>query len=819
MNFIERSNLPVASKVPEIVKTLEKNGCAVLSAAPGAGKTTLVPPALLFAPFTAGKRIYLLEPRRVAARAAAQRIAALLGEKCGESCGYIVRGESCISERTRLFVVTEGVMLRKIQEDPLLEEVSTIIFDEFHERNCDGDLCLTFVWDVRKNLNPELNILVMSATLAAEKIQHFLDNAPLIEASGRQFPVEVLHSEISADLFDPVPAVVKGVCRLYREYAGDMLVFLPGMREIDTAAEILLNVLPAEALILKLHGALESREQDKALAPTPENCRKIVLATNVAESSITIDGVTCVVDCGLEKHLRYDAASELPFLETVRISLASAVQRSGRAGRTAPGVALRLWNAFDERSMKEQSVPEILEAELTSLRLEVAAWGARPAALQWLDAPPDAAVKKAELLLAELGALDKDNVLTPLGRLLVRLPVHPRLGMMLLKAQKLSLAPLAAEIAAILEERDRFNGTDLTERIFFMRKNPGKFHRQIQNRNQFLHLLGEKYREVPLEHTGVLVGFAYPDWIGRHREKFGRNYLLAGGRGAQLPLEDEMIKHEFLAVARLEGSTRSDAAIRLAAPVSREELEEYFPERFSEKYRVEFDMEKERALARKEFCFGNIVLSSAPAEPPPGSLEKALVQAAVDRKIPLPPVEAKSAVYLLKRLCFASLQDPEKYPGWNMENFSTRLLEELPELISGVKTFRELKNLDWYSLLRTMATWEVFSELERDYPESFVSPAGSSHKIDYEQEQPTLSAKIQEFYGVKKHPSVGRKNFPLRVELLSPAGRPVQITTDLPGFWSGNWPLVQKEMKSCYPKHFWPDTPATENPRFLKRKP
>ncbi|MBQ8753806.1 MAG: ATP-dependent helicase HrpB [Lentisphaeria bacterium] len=818
MNFIERSNLPVASKVPEIVKTLDEAGCLVLSAAPGAGKTTLVPPALLCAPFTAGKRIYLLEPRRVAARAAAQRIAALLGEKCGESCGYIVRGESCISAETRLFVVTEGVMLRKIQEDPLLEEVSTIIFDEFHERNCDGDLSLTFVWDVRKNLNPELNILVMSATLAAEKIQRFLDNAPLIEASGRQFPVEILYSETSADIFDPVPAAVKGVCRLYREYAGDMLVFLPGMREIEAAAEALQNILPDAAYILKLHGSLESKEQDKALAPTPENRRKIVLATNVAESSITIDGVTCVVDCGLEKHLRYDAASELPFLETVRISQASAIQRSGRAGRTAPGVALRLWTAFDERSMKAQSIPEILDAELTSLRLELAAWGAAPEALQWLDAPPDAAIKKAEMLLAELGALDNDKALTALGRQLVKLPVHPRLGMMLLRAKELKLAPLAAEIAAVLEERDRFNHADLSERISAMRRTPGRFFRQIQNRDQFLHLLHEKYQECSTELAGVLVGFAYPDWIGKSREKFGRSYLLAGGRGAQLPLDDEMVKHEFLAVARLEGSTRSDAAIRLAAPVSREELEEYFPERFAERYRVEFDMEKERALARKELCFGNIVLSSAPAEPPPGSLEKALVQAAVDRKIPLPPVEAKSAVYLLKRLCFASQQEPEKYPAWDMENFSTRLLEELPELISGVKTFRELKNLDWYSLLRTMATWEVFSELERDYPESFVSPAGSSHKIDYEQEQPTLSAKIQEFYGVKKHPSVGRKNFPLRVELLSPAGRPVQITTDLPGFWSGNWPLVQKEMKSRYPKHFWPDTPATEDPRFLKRK-
>ena len=817
--FWQKSDLPVAAEIPAILNALEQSGTLVLSAAPGAGKTTLVPPALLDAAFAAGKNIYLLEPRRVAARSAAYRIASLLGEECGDSCGFIVRGESCVSSRTRLFVVTEGVMLRKLQDDPLLEDVGVIIFDEFHERNCDGDLALTFAWDIRKNLNSELRILVMSATLAAEEIQQFLDGAPLIEASGRQFPVEIKYNEDSLNITDPVPQVIRGVCQLYRESAGDMLVFLPGMREIDLAAEALLNVLPPEAYILKLHGSLDIREQDKALLPPPAGRRKIVLATNVAESSITIDGVTCVVDCGLEKHLRYDTASQLPFLETVRISRASAVQRSGRAGRTAPGKALRLWNAFDEQMMPQAGIPEIREADLASLRLEVAAWGTEIGDLKWPEPPPEPSVRQAEVLLRELGALDEDNHLTNRGRQLVKFPVHPRLGMMLLKGAELGLGSLASEIAAILEERDRFCHADLSERILAMRNTPGKFFRQVQNRNQFLRLLREKYQEQPLEQAGILIASAYPDWIGKSREKFGHSYLLAGGRGAQLPTDDEMVKYEFLAVARLEGAQTGNAMIRLAAPLSREDLENHFPEKFAEKIRVEFDAEKERAMARKEWCFGSIVLSSTPTEPPPGGLENALVRAAVERKIPLPPADEKAAVCLLKRLWFASAQDAEKYPDWQAESWQTKLIEELPPLISGAKSFRDLKNLDWCSILRTMATWEICNELEKDYPERFVTPAGSSHRIDYEQEIPTLSARIQEFYGVKKHPSVGRKNVPLRVELLSPAGRPVQITTDLPGFWNGNWPLVQKEMKSRYPKHFWPDAPGDEDPRFLKRKP
>lgn len=815
MKPFNTTDLPVHDVLPALTEALRTRGVAVLSAAPGAGKTTLVPPTLLEAPFLTDKIIYLLEPRRVAARAAARRIAALLDEPVGGRCGYMVRGDSRCSDRTRLFVVTEGIMLRKLQRDPFQEGVGAILFDEFHERNLDGDTALAFALDIRKNLNPELRLLIMSATLDLSAVSRVLGDAPVIDAPGRQFPVEIRWSENRLNPLRPVPDVARGTIRLYRESEGDLLVFLPGMREIDECARILTDALPKEALILKLHGSQEPREQDVALAPPPPGRRKVILATNVAESSITIDGVIGVVDSGLERRLRYNPAAGLSFLETVPISQASAAQRSGRAGRTAPGIALRLWNAMYHNTMPPQGAAEILEADLSRFRLEIAAWGTSPDQLDWIDAPAAANLRTAETLLRKLGAFDAQNQLTPRGRKLATLPVHPRIGMMLLRAKELHLVPLAAEIASILEERPdrRFHDADLTGRLLAFRRNPGDYRPQETIYRQLLQLLDEPDRELPTDRIGLLLAFAFPDWIARAREHHGRNYLLAGGCGGALPPDDDLVRHEFLAVAQLEGGAGKEPMIRLAAPFSEEELREFFSDCFELQDTVEFDPERERAFARRETRFGALILGSKPVDVSPEALTEAVVRAALSRNMPLPPEEEKAARRLLERVRFAARREPQNYPDWSAD----KLPENLLPFLTGVRSFRDLKNSDWLSHMQNALGYETLQTLNHCYPDNFTTPTGATHKIDYSGELPTLSVQIQELYGVNRHPCVGRDSSALRLELLSPARRPVQITTDLPGFWHGNWPLVQKEMKSRYPKHFWPDDPANESPKFLKR--
>lgn len=814
MNIPDYIDLPVRSVLPELAAALRVHSGAVLAAAPGAGKTTLVPPALLDE-FDGG--IVLLEPRRVAARAAARRIASLLGEPVGKRAGYVVRGESRVGAETRITVMTGGVLLRRLRRDPELEGISLVIFDEFHERSLDADLGLAFTLDVRENLRPDLKLLVMSATLETERVASLLGGVPVIEASGRQFPVEIRYGEGGLDRYHPEQETVRATIRLYREIDGDLLVFLPGMREIDLCAGMLRESLPEEALILKLHGSLSAAEQDLALAPPPPGRRKVVLATNVAESSITIDGVTGVVDSGLERHLRFDPAAGFSFLEVMPISKASAAQRSGRAGRTRPGVAVRLWNAVEERSRSERTLPEILEADLTPFALEVAAWGTGVEMLRWLDPPPVSALSAARKVLGELGAVTDEGRITELGRAFAELPVHPRLAAMLFASHERGIAPLGCEIAAILEERDAFRGfcgADLRERIRRMRSNPGAFRQQHVIRRQLLELLHEKERVCDVEESGLLVAFAFPEWIGRARSRHGQSYLLSGGSGAVLAEGDDLCGHEFLAVARLSGGGR-EPAIRLAAPVDPETLFDAFADRLSEIDVIEFDPDRERVLARRESRFGAIVLTSTPLEnPPQEALAEAVLAAAQSRNLKLPPPEAKSAGAFFERVCFAHRQEPESYPDWS-GNFAG----EAAPFLGNVRSFADLRKLDWCEVLRSMLGFALLRELDASYPEAFTTPAGARHRIDYGNEQPTLSAKVQEFYGVTAHPVVGRKRIPLRIELLSPALRPVQVTTDLPGFWRGSWELVRKEMKSRYPKHLWPEDPASEKPTLRSVKP
>ncbi|MDR0932840.1 MAG: ATP-dependent helicase HrpB [Victivallales bacterium] len=812
MNSYENIDLPVKTVLPELITALRNFSGAVLSAAPGAGKTTLVPLALLEA--FAGK-VILLEPRRVAARAAARRIASLLGESVGQSVGYIVRGENRTGAKNRLTVMTNGVLLRLLRQDPELKDVGILIFDEFHERKLDSDLGLAFALDVQKHLRNDLKILIMSATLESGQIAKLLNNAPIVNAPGRQFPVEIRYSSGNLDRYNPAPEVARVILKLFGEIDGDLLIFLPGVREIDTCAELLENSLPDDALLLKLHGSLESSEQDRVLYPPPPGRRKIVLATNVAESSITIDGIVAVVDSGLERRMRFDPAAGFSFLELMPISKASAIQRAGRAGRTRPGVAIRLWNAHEELTRRDQTLPEVLEADLCALALESAAWGTRAEDLSWLNPPPDAALSVARKTLTALGALDKFGKITRRGRELAELPIHPRLGAMLLTAKEHNLVPLGCELAALLEERDafrRFGSADLRLRISRMRSKPSEFRNQYVIFRQLLELMNEKKQICDLEKVGILIATAFPDWVGKARTRHGGRYILSGGSGAILMEKDDLGGEDFIAVARLSGGG-NEPTIQLAAPIDLEELTEYLGDRLNEVDTIEFEPEKECIVARRELRFGEIVLRSLPLENPPREeITKAVVAEALNRGFALPPAEEKSALYLFNRIAYAHRQEPDKYPDWG-EGFAQKISPYLPN----VRSFAQLRKVDWLKLLRDLLG-ENLRDLDANYPEFFITPAGAKHLIDYAQLQPTLSAKIQEFYGVKIHPTVGKKRIPLRIELLSPAQRPVQITMDLPGFWRGNWSFVLKEMKSRYPKHLWPDDPAAANPTLLSVK-
>ncbi|MDD3885813.1 MAG: ATP-dependent helicase HrpB [Victivallaceae bacterium] len=801
-NFIAQSDLPVKAVLPELLSALNTLRRAVLTAAPGAGKTTLAPPALALRPDFKGK-VALIEPRRMAARAAAHRIARLSATACGDFCGYTVRGDSRVGANTRIQAMTPGVFLRILQDDPELSDFGAVIFDEFHERGLESDFALTLTWDVANSLRNDLEILVMSATLDAARLSEFLQ-APIIDTPGKMFPVERLWSDGFPDLRNIAPATAKAVNAVWQMSTGDILVFLPGIREID-AVRTLLMLPHDKAEILTLHGSMPQDEQDKVLAPAPVGKRKVVLATNIAESSLTIDGVTAVVDSGLERRMRFDPASGLSFLETVRISRASAEQRAGRAGRTAPGIVLRLWNAKEHNMLCENIEPEIVNGELTSLRLQLAAWGASADALHWLTPPPAGALAAAASLLNKLGATNGDGTLTVLGRKLSQLPLHPRLGAMMLAARDWQLSPLAAEIAALLEERDRGDrsgSADIGLRVREMRRRPERFRNEETVIRQLLALEKTAYRTCDVNQCGRLIGTAYPEWISASRKSRSGNYLCTGGRGAKLMPGDDLAACDFLAAARLEGSG-SDSIIKLAAPLTRDEIDAYFARLISNREVCALDLVSGRVRAAREICLGEIVLSSAAMTPPPEAVAMALLEATPE----LPPPESAAARRLMARVRLLSQEDPAiEFPD------RAKIIAAALPFVAGMNSLDAVNRLDWCAVIRSLFSYDQLSRLDAEFPEEFRTPAGCAHKIDYEAEIPTVSARVQEFYGLKVHPSVGKKRLPLRLVLLSPAQRPIQITVDIVGFWHGSWELVRKEMRGRYPKHLWPDDPAESTP-------
>ena len=807
--------LPVEPFLGEIRRRVREEGRLLLTAAPGAGKTTCVPGALA-EEFPEG-RILMVEPRRVAAAAAACRISALAGREPGEYAGFSVRGEHCGGPRTRIMVMTPGVLLRKLQQDPALEEAACVIFDEFHERSAECDLLFTLLLESVKALRPGLRLVLMSATLETRRAGELLGCGTPLSVPGREFPVEQRWSE-SLCPRDRIPENMAGaILSMLGETEGNMLAFFPGTGEIRRCAALLDGRLPGHVFLEELHGALPLKEQSEVLSPAPAGYRKIVLCTNIAESSLTVADVRCVVDCGYERVPCYDPGSGLTFLETVPVSQASAAQRTGRAGRTAPGIALRLWNRESHAGRAPFRKPEMESCELASTALELALWGASPGQLEWLTPPPEGAYHEAVTLLKSLGALDAAGRPTATGKAMAAFPVHPRLAAMLLRGRELGVPGLAAALAALLENRSDTAfpaAADVEIQLDFLRANLKKYRAHRIVLDQLRNMMHAEPFDGDPALCGELLLAAFPERLAKLRRKGGLAYTLRNGRGAVLAENDPLRGSEFLVVPELGGRGTGDAPILRAAALDRERVLALAAGEIEEERRCFFDEETSKVIVRQIRRLGGIVLGETPVPPEPGEVPKALLAHAVSRNLKLIPPGDKAGTLLWERLCFAHREEPELFPEWSENKLAEEAWAFLPEL----KSPGQLSKVSWAPVLKALAGRALMEKLDRLYPEKFRSPAGAEHPIDYSGETPLLRVKLQEMLGVKTHPVTGMKKRPLKIELLSPALRPIQTTSDLPGFWHGSYELVRKEMKARYPKHLWPEDPAEALPTLRSVK-
>jgi ATP-dependent helicase HrpB len=814
--------LPVSEALPALRAALSNASNAVLIAPPGAGKTTIVPLALMEEAWAAEGRILVLEPRRVAARAAARRMASLIGEdQPGGTIGLATRLDRQFSDRTRVEVVTEGLLVRRLQTDPGLEGVAAIFFDEAHERNLDTDLALALALDLQRALRPELRLLAMSATLDGASFAGLMAEggtpAPVIESLGRAFPVEIRHR--ARDLRDPrdLPeAMASAIREALITHPGDVLAFLPGWGEIRRTAERLGGL---DALVLPLHGELPPAEQDRALNPAPDGQRKVVLATSIAETSLTVPGVRIVVDGGYRRAPRLDAASGLSRLVTLRIGTAAAEQRAGRAGRTAPGVAIRLWTEALHRGLPQADRPEILEAELSGLALDCAAWGAEPGALAFLDAPPAGTMAAARGLLRDLDALDETGRITETGRRMARMGTHPRLARMMLAAEGSAEKALAAELAALLEERDPLRGreapADIGLRLDLLAggdhaaADRGAVQRIRRAASLHRRRLGIGNGVVAEGDAGALLAAGFPDRIAARRGAMDGAFRLASGQGARITGVDPLAKAPLLAVADLE-IAGTEARIRMAAPIERAVLEARFPERLRREEGAAFDARTGAVLARRRLRFGPLVLEESPLpQADPAAMAAALAEAVASRGLrDLPWNEA--ARQTRARIGWMRQVEGEDWPDLTDEVLITSVGEWLEPHLAGLTRLQELAALDLAQILLGLLPWEARRILDQALPARLALPAGRSAAIDYAREVPTLEARAQHLFGVPGLPLLAAGRVALQVALLSPAGRPIAITGDLAAFWAGSWADVRKEMRGRYPKHAWPENPAAQ---------
>jgi len=809
--------LPIDAVLDELSATLESNNAAVLVAPPGAGKTTRVPLALLDAPWARNKKIIVLEPRRIAARASAERMAKSLGQRAGETVGYRVRFGSKISRATRIEVVTEGIFSRQILDDPELSGVAAVLFDEFHERSLDADLGLALARDAQTGLREDLRILVMSATLDGARVGKLLGDAPVIASEGRTFAVDTRYLGRKADV--PLERqMADAIATSLRADAGSVLAFLPGAAEIRRTQTFLSErIHDASIEIVPLFGALDASVQDRAIAPAPKGTRKVVLATSIAETSLTIEGVRIVVDCGLARVPRYEPDIGLTRLETVRASRAAVDQRRGRAGRTEPGVCYRLWDEPQTASLAAFTQPEILSADLSSLVLDLAQWGVSdPASLSFLDSPPGPALKEAKSLLRELGALDADGRITAEGQSLRALALPPRLARMIVDSHRFGVSQEAAEIAAVLTERglggdsaeldarlDQFR-RDRSQRASSARDMARRWAAQVASSSVTSSQGGEE------PGTGVMLAFAFPDRVARNRGN--GSFTLANGRGAMVEQTSALARAPYVAVAELTG-TAASGRILLAAPITAAEIERHFAAEIETADEISFDRGAMALRARRRRTLHAITLSEAPLQLAASDqtariFADGLVAAGLD-KLPW----SKPAQQWRDRVMFLRKAEGDSWPDLSDAALALRREDWLVPALYGKTALKDLPSGDLSEALMALLPWDLRTRLDREAPTHFEAPTGTMLAIDYEAEQgPTIAVRLQELFGLTAHPSLAKGAVPLVLELLSPAHRPVQVTRDLPGFWRGSYAAVRSDLRGRYPRHPWPEDPANALP-------
>ena len=814
---MKSSNLPIEDVLPTLCETLRDNTRAVLVAPPGAGKTTRVPLVLSDAAWLAGQRIVMLEPRRLAARTAAERLAANSGGKVGGRVGLKARMVSRVSRETQIEVVTEGVFARMILDQPDLSGIGLVIFDEYHERSLDADFGLALALDAQAGLREELRILVMSATLDGARVAGMLGDCPVVESAGQAYPVATTY--LGRDPAAPLERqVARAVGQALRETRGDILVFLPGQGEIRRCETLLAETPSADTLVTPLYGAMAPADQDRAISPAAPGVRKIILATAIAETSLTIDGVTCVIDSGLAREPRYDVGARMTRLATVRVSRASADQRRGRAGRLGPGHCYRLWAEPETDSLLAHSTPEILSSDLTGLVLDCAHWGvAHPSDLIWLDPPPNAGVDAAIADLTALDALDARGRLTEFGTALRSLPVPPHLAAMICRAAEHGQSHDAAELAALLVERGLGgNDADLDLRL-------QRFRSDKSGRAKGMRRLAERWAQAaeetigrttnngaPLSTAGLLA-LAYPDRIAMARGTDGR-YLMAGGAGAQLPPEESLSRSRYLVVAESQGAARA-GRITAAAALDDAELEIVARDRIHSDIVVSFDVQSRSVRARRERRLGAIRLASEPIPPPEGPETAACLCEGIATIGVAALPWSKSQGALRQRVGFLRAGSPDSWPDLSDAALGQSVEDWLGPFLGNKTSIAQVSADDLGSALDILLPWTARQHVETQAPSHFTAPTGNRHPIEYDGEQaPSVSLRVQELFGLTMHPAIDQGRLPLTLVLLSPAQRPIQVTRDLPGFWAGSWTDVRADLRGRYPKHDWPEDPANATP-------
>lgn len=833
--MIMKQILPIDSVIPHIKDALQHASSLVLQAPPGAGKTTMVPLELLGEDWAQKGRIIMLEPRRLATRAAARRMAHLLGEKVGETVGYRVRMDSRISDKTRIEVVTEGILTRRLQQDPELSGVCAVIFDEYHERSLQADLGLALCLDVQRGLREDLKLIVMSATLDGARVADLLqgedaESVPLITSEGRAYAVE--HHYLERPIKDVLhwrgrleSAAAEKVAEVLHTQSGSILVFLPGAGEIERTAELLRGMkFGPQVVIAPLYGKMSGQMQDLAIAPAEEGKRKIVLATSIAETSLTIEGIRVVVDGGLARGPEYDVRTGMTRLETRRASRAATEQRAGRAGRVAAGACFRLWTEAMQRGLIAYDAPEITRADLVPLALELCNWGiGDPSELRWQDVPDKASYTQAMDLLCSLGALDQQRRITAHGKAMACLSMHPRLAHMVLKARDLGFGALALMVAGLMNERDlmRSRSADVRLRLEILQKIRHKKFSPAKNQAVDLALcktilqqikrwqqqLAIKESTLDMNKAGLCIALAYPERIGAKRKNAVGKFLLSGGRGAVLAGEDSLALEKYIAVSALDKGQR-DARIFLAAPLDENEMQDIFADQIIEQEIIEWHSRSKTVMAHEQRLLGKLLLKERPLKKPaPEKIVAALLEGVRQMGLEVLPWD-KNSRCLRERINFMRAHEPE----CDLADLSDQgLLASLPNwlgpYVQGMTNRDQLKNLKMGDILSAQLSWQDKQRLDQMVPAHMRVPSGSRIALDYAQDPPVLSVRLQEMFGLCTTPSVMGGKVALLIHLLSPAGRPLQVTQDLEGFWKSSYELVKKDMKGRYPRHNWPDDP------------